>query len=91
MMKLFSSAPAKSVDSVLSAFNQAIDDLQEVHDREVEEVRRQEEIAAQALTASNAARSEAARAAEVGLRLRNLTLAAPEKGEGYEGKRLHAA
>lgn len=62
----------KTVDGVMAVFHQAIDDLRDVHDRELADAGRLEEEAAAALANANAARREAGRASRVAQALSNL-------------------
>jgi hypothetical protein len=73
-MSIFTS-PKKSVETIVSAFNTAISDLNDVACREIAEAQRQEEAAIAAREAAVTARTEASRAQAVSEKLRALIAA----------------
>lgn len=75
MSQALSMFKRKTVDGVMSAFNVAIKDLDDVRSRELAEVERQEVAAATAATQANIARAEAARALAVAEKLKSLVAA----------------
>ena len=75
MSQTLSMFKRKTVDDVMSAFNVAIKDLDDVRSRELAEAERQEVAAATAATQANIARAEAARALAVAEKLKSLVAA----------------
>lgn len=75
MSQAISMFKRKTVDGVMSAFNVAIKDLDDVRSRELAEAERQEVAAATAATQANIARAEAARALAVAEKLKSLVAA----------------
>lgn len=62
----------KTVASVMSAFNKAIDDLQQVEQEHAAEAERQRQLAVEAESAAKAAQAEAEEAERVRARLSDL-------------------
>lgn len=75
MSQTLSMFKRKTVDGVMSAFNVAIKDLDDVRSRELAEAERQEVAAATAVTQANIARAEASRALAVAEKLKSLVAA----------------
>jgi hypothetical protein len=59
----------KTVDTIMSTFNQTINELQELHDRELAEALRLDSEASALSSQAKSARAEAGRAASISSRL----------------------